>query len=134
MPLPVSLLAELAKRFGNLVNRSFRCSNGTAMEGSDSIMELGIDARPAMDSAKAHLAANELQDALMAIWTLLIGQSIRRSNRSLQIGQRPVQAARLDEVLYNLAECCRVLAVLLSPFIPDTSAKILNQLNLPRLG
>jgi methionyl-tRNA synthetase len=30
-----------------------------------------------------------------------------------------------------LAEVCRVLAVLLTPFIPDTAAKIYRQLNLP---
>ena len=38
--------------------------------------------------------------------------------------------ARLDEVLYNLAETCRVLAVLLWPFIPATSEKIYAQLGL----
>ncbi|HXC36994.1 MAG TPA: hypothetical protein VNV43_14040, partial [Candidatus Acidoferrales bacterium] len=37
---------------------------------------------------------------------------------------------RLDEVLYNLAETCRVLAVLYQPFLPDTAAKIYAQLGL----
>ena len=37
---------------------------------------------------------------------------------------------RLDEVLYNLAETCRVLAVLLWPFLPGTAAKIYAQLGL----
>ncbi len=37
---------------------------------------------------------------------------------------------RLDEVLYNLAETCRVLAVLLRPFLPGTAAKIYAQLAL----
>ena len=37
---------------------------------------------------------------------------------------------RLDEVLYNLAESCRVLAVLLWPYLPGTAGKILGQLNL----
>ena len=40
-------------------------------------------------------------------------------------------AQRLDEVLYNLAESCRVLAILLNPFLPGTSAKIFAQLALP---
>jgi methionyl-tRNA synthetase len=37
----------------------------------------------------------------------------------------------LDEVLYNLAETCRVLAVLLWPFLPGTATKIYAQLGLP---
>jgi methionyl-tRNA synthetase len=41
-----------------------------------------------------------------------------------------VQAARLDEVLYNLVETCRVLAVLLWPFLPGTAVKIYAQLGL----
>jgi methionyl-tRNA synthetase len=33
-------------------------------------------------------------------------------------------------VLYNLVETCRVLAVLLNPFLPGTAAKIYAQLGL----
>ena len=40
------------------------------------------------------------------------------------------QGGRLDEVLYNLAETCRVLAVLLWPFLPGTATKIYAQLGL----
>jgi len=37
---------------------------------------------------------------------------------------------RLDEVLYNLAEICRLLAVLLWPFLPETASNIYGQLGL----
>jgi methionyl-tRNA synthetase len=36
----------------------------------------------------------------------------------------------LDQVLYNLAETCRILAVLLWPFIPATAQRIYGQLGL----
>lgn len=36
---------------------------------------------------------------------------------------------RLATVLYNLLESIRICAILLSPFIPDTASKILEQLN-----
>jgi methionyl-tRNA synthetase len=36
----------------------------------------------------------------------------------------------LDEVLYNLVETCRILAVLLWPFVPETAAKIYGQLGM----
>ena len=48
-----------------------------------------------------------------------------------KLAKDPAQAQRLDEVLYNLAESCRVLAVLLWPFIPGTATKIYAQLGLP---
>lgn len=34
-------------------------------------------------------------------------------------------------MLYNLAETCRVLAALLTPFLPETAGKIQAQLGLP---
>lgn len=34
---------------------------------------------------------------------------------------------RLQAVLYNLTECIRILAILLKPFLPETSGKILEQ-------
>ena len=47
-----------------------------------------------------------------------------------KLAKDPSQAARLDEVLYNLAETCRILAVLLWPFLPETAARIYHQLGL----
>jgi methionyl-tRNA synthetase len=46
------------------------------------------------------------------------------------LAKDPTQAGRLDEVLYNVVEICRILAVVLWPFIPSTSLKIYKQLNL----
>jgi methionyl-tRNA synthetase len=46
------------------------------------------------------------------------------------LAKDPAQAPRLDEVLYNLAEACRILAVLLWPFLPGTAARIYAQLGL----
>ena len=36
---------------------------------------------------------------------------------------------RLSTVLYNLLECIRISSILLSPFMPNTSLNIFNQLN-----
>ena len=47
-----------------------------------------------------------------------------------KLAKDPAQAARLDEVLYNLAEISRLLAVLLWPFLPDTATRIYQQLGL----
>jgi methionyl-tRNA synthetase len=125
--------AELANGLGNLVNRSLsmlkRYRNGIVPVKSS---ELSGDAEKVIAEVRAALGQNELQSALQSIWTL-----INRANqyvdqtKPFSLAKDPAQATRLDEVLYNLTETCRVLAVLLWPFLPTTSAKIYAQLNLP---
>src|SRR5208282_281864 len=74
---------------------------------------------------------SQLQSALQSIWSL-----VTRANQYVdqtapfKLAKDPAQAQRLDEVLYNLTEICRVLAVLLWPFLPGTAAKIYTQLGL----
>jgi methionyl-tRNA synthetase len=125
--------AELANGLGNLVNRSLsmlqRYRGGVVPARAN---ELAPDAERVVAEVRALLEQNELQGALQSIWTL-----VTRANQFVdqtapfKLAKDPTQAARLDEVLYNLAETCRVLAVLLWPFLPGTSAKIYAQLALP---
>ncbi len=124
--------AELANGLGNLVNRSLsmlkRYRSGVVPAHAD---ELAPDAEKVVAATRARLEASQLQDALLAIWSL-----VNRANqyvdqtKPFSLAKDPAQAKRLDEVLYNLAETCRVLAVLLWPFIPGTAAKIYAQLGL----
>ena len=46
-----------------------------------------------------------------------------------KLAKDPEQVERLGEVLYNLAEGCRLLAVWLQPYLPTTSHRIMGQLN-----
>jgi methionyl-tRNA synthetase len=124
--------AELANGLGNLVNRSLsmlkRYRNGIVPSRSD---ELAADAAKAADETRALFKQNELQAALQSIWGL-----VNRANQYVdqtapfKLAKDPAQAQRLDEVLYNLAETCRVLAVLLWPFLPGTATKVYSQLGL----
>lgn len=124
--------AELANGLGNLVNRSLsmlrRYREGKVPQRSD---ELGSDARKAVAETLQNLQAYRLKGALESIWSL-----VDRANQYVdqtapfKLAKDPSQSKRLDEVLYNLVEVCRILAVLLSPFIPDTAAKIYAQLGL----
>ena len=127
--------AELANGLGNLVNRSLsmlkRYRNGIVPAISN---ELAADAAKAADETRTLLKQNQLQGALQSIWGL-----VNRANQYVdqtapfKLAKDPAQAGRLDEVLYNLAETCRILAVLLNPFLPGTSAKIYAQLGLAGL-
>ena len=124
--------AELANGLGNLVNRSLsmlkRYRNGVVPARSD---ELAADAAKAADETRALFKQSQLQSALQSIWGL-----VNRANqyvdqtKPFSLAKDPAQAQRLDEVLYNLAEACRVLAVLLWPFLPGTATKIYAQLGL----
>ncbi len=124
--------AELANGLGNLVNRSLsmlkRYRNGVVPVKST---ELAADATKAADETRALLQQSQLQAALQSIWGL-----VNRANKYVdetapfKLAKDPAQAQRLDGVLYNLVETCRVLAVLLNPFLPGTTAKIYTQLGL----
>jgi methionyl-tRNA synthetase len=124
--------AELANGLGNLVNRSLsmlnRYRNGLVPAVSN---ELQSEATTLVAKTRAHYEKHEIQDALTTIWSL-----ITRANQYVdqtapfKLAKDPSQSARLDEVLYNLSEVCRLIAILISPILPDTSAKILEQLNL----
>ena len=125
--------AELANGLGNLINRSLsmlkRYRQGVVPQRSD---ELAPDAARAAAETTARLESYELQGALQSIWGL-----VNRANQYVdqtapfKLAKDPAQAKRLDEILYNLAETSRILAVLLQPFLPATAARIYAQLALP---
>ena len=124
--------SELANGLGNLVNRSLsmlkRYRNGIVPDRSD---ELSVDAAKASGETRKHLEQNQLQAALMSIWSLVTrGNQYVDQTAPFKLAKDPAQAKRLDEVLYNLAETCRILAVLIWPFLPGTAAKIYAQLAL----
>jgi len=124
--------SELANGLGNLVNRSLsmlkRYRSGIVPARHD---ELADDAAKAADETRVLLKQSQLQAALQSIWGL-----VNRANQYVdqtapfKLAKDPAQAKRLDEVLYNLAEACRILAVLLRPFLPGTASRIYTQLGL----
>ncbi len=124
--------SELANGLGNLLNRSLsmlkRYRQGVVPAISN---ELSPDAEKSVAETKSLLAQNHLQGALQSIWLL-----INRANQYVdqtapfKLAKDPAQAQRLDEVLYNLAEVCRILAVLLWPFLPGAATAINAQLGL----
>lgn len=72
----------------------------------------------------------KIPEALDAIFVL-----ISRANKYIDettpwiLAKDESKKARLGTVLYNLAECLRISAVLLSAFLPETSDKMIKQLN-----
>jgi methionyl-tRNA synthetase len=125
--------AELADGLGNLVNRSLsmlqRYRQGVVPARSD---ELAPEIRQASDHVIASLRNNRLQEALVTVFHSIVTRANQYVDQTapFKLAKDPARARRLDEVLYNLAETCRVLAVLLEPFLPGTSGRIYAQLGL----
>lgn len=125
--------AELANGLGNLVNRSLsmlkRYRNGVVPAVHD---ELAAEATKVAAETRVLLEKSELQAALQSIWSLVTraNQYVDRT-APFKLAKDPAQAMRLDQVLYNLAEVCRILAVLLWPFLPATAGRLYAQLGLP---
>lgn len=127
--------AELADGIGNLLNRSLsmlhRYRGGIVPARSD---ERATEVAAAVAEISANLSEFRLQAALVGISTL-----VTRANQYIdqtapfKLAKDPLQSARLEVVLYNLVEACRILAVLLWPFIPETSGRIYGQLGLAEL-
>ena len=129
--------SDLANTLGNLVNRTIAMSNKyfggkvlapTAKDELDN--ELSTLAVDTVANVEKLMSEYRISDALDAIFALA-----RRSNKYIDetmpwaLAKDEEKTERLGTVLYNLLEAIRFLAVLLTPFMPDTATKIFDQLN-----
>ena len=129
--------SDLANVLGNLVNRTISMSNkyfggvvkstGVTDSFDAELKELTL-ATPKLVVEK--MDKLRVADAMTAIFTLF-----KRCNKYIDetmpwaLAKEEDKADRLSEVLYNLVESITVGASLLEAFMPETSAKILQQLN-----
>ena len=131
------LNADLANTLGNLVNRTVAMSNKYfgglvektgAREAVDE--ELKETAIQAVNKVTAKMDELRVADAITEIFNLF-----KRCNKYIDetapwtLAKDPAKTDRLKEVLYNLTESIVMGASLLIPFLPDTGAKILAELN-----
>ena len=129
--------SELANTLGNLVNRTIAMSNKyfggeiLAPEAPEAVDEdLKNTVLGSVKTVDKCMDDFHVADALEAIFS-----AARRSNKYIDettpwlLAKDEDKRARLGTVLYNLLESIRIIAVQLKPFMPDTSDKILEQLN-----
>jgi methionyl-tRNA synthetase len=122
--------SELANDWGNLASRTLamieRYRDGVVPEGSPD-MELGLAGLDG--TVRGLLDDAELSRALEEIWS-----RVRRLNayveesKPWELAKDESQSEQLDNVLYNLAEGIRFLALLLHPYMPESSGHLLDAL------
>ncbi len=129
---------DLANDLGNLINRTItmieRYYGGVIPEARE---EAEIDKdliNQALETPlKVEDLMNQLQfsNALLEIWKL-IGRCNKYIDETMPwvLAKDKDKEARLGTVLYNLAECIRVISVLIYPFMPNTPDKIRDQLGI----
>jgi methionyl-tRNA synthetase len=124
--------ADLANDLGNLLSRSLsmvaRYFDGVVPKAESRSPLADVAARVA-GGVDRHVREFSTQRALASLWELVSsGNKHIDSEAPWQLAKDPAQRGRLASVLYGTLESLRVIAVLLSPFMPETSAKILAQI------
>lgn len=134
------LNSDLANTLGNLVNRTISMSNkyfdgevnnkkvseDVDKELIDYVLNTRIRVSNAMDKLR-------VADAMTEIFNLF-----KRCNKYIDetmpwaLAKEEEKRDRLATVLYNLVESIVIGATLLEPYMPETSEKILAQLNAPK--
>ena len=134
--------SDLANTLGNLVNRTVAMVNkyfGGVIQPGDTAGEFDNDlkavASGAIDKVAEKMETLHVADSLDEIWKV-----VNRANKYIDettpwiLAKNEEDKPRLGTVLYNLIETIRIIAALLSPFMPETSDKIKAQINAQELS
>lgn len=129
--------SDLANTLGNLVNRTVSMVNkyfdGVIQSGDvhgDFDDDLKGVASCALEKVENKMETLHVADSLDEIWRI-----VNRANKYIDettpwiLAKNESDLPRLGTVLYNLIEAIRIIASLLTPFMPETAEKIKAQIN-----
>jgi methionyl-tRNA synthetase len=131
------LNGDLANAYGNLCQRvlSIVARNcGGKVPGKRPLIEADLAllarAQALLGIVRAELDEQAFHRALTALWEV-VGDANRYVDAQAPWALAKTDPARRDTVLWVLAETIRRVTLLVQPFMPDSAAKILDQLAVP---
>jgi methionyl-tRNA synthetase len=123
-------LGNLAQRVLAMINRNCTAkvpAPGAFTEADERLLTAAMDlldrVRPLMQEQAFHLA-------LETIWRV-VADANRYVDEQAPWALRRTDPARMQTVLYTLAETLRHLAILVQPFVPNAASALLDQLAVP---
>ncbi len=129
--------SNLANGIGNLAQRSLsmiakNCGGAVPQHGdfAEADKALFEKARGLVELVRREMDVQAFHKALDAIWDV-IGEADRYVDEQAPWALKKTDPARMATVLYVLAETVRCVAILLQPFMPESMAKMLDQLAVP---
>ncbi len=131
--------ADLANNLGNLYSRVVRliAQNygghlDTTAGVEPGVIYTEIDIEATVEQVQAHVEACQYNQALQRIWQQILDPANQYTDR-----RKPWELVKTDrlaakQVLYDLVEQLRAVAVLLKPFLPRTAETIYRSFNFPQ--
>jgi methionyl-tRNA synthetase len=128
--------ADLANGYGNLVSRTLamitRYFGGVVPAGATD-PRVRAAAEAAITSFREHMEALDFSRALEALWQMVgavDGYITATTPWKLGALQDEASRALLGGILYTCAEAIRIITALVAPVLPDSAAKVWQQLGL----
>ncbi len=131
--------ADLANNLGNLYSRVITLiaqNYGGHLEATadvePGVIYTEVDTETTVQQVEDHIEACRYNQALQCIWSQILDPANRYADRRepWKLVKTDKQAAK--QVLYDLAEQLRAVAVLLKPFLPRTAETIYLSFNFPQ--
>ena len=131
--------ADLANNLGNLYSRVVRlitqnyAGHLQATAGQEpGVIYTDVDTETTVQQVQAHIEACQYNQALERIWRQILDPANRYADRKEPWKLVKTDLSAAKQVLYDLVEQLRAVAILLKPFLPWTAETIYRSFNFPQ--